>query len=257
MTRQRDQALIHVLADPDADAPRREFADACEADGDLDRAEFVRLQLDDAIRARTGEQTDSNDFHRAQSLLANHREEWTGTIAQLSRSQNFYRGMVEEIGVDAGEFLSNAATLFRLAPIRRLNLRGVREVLADLTHSPHLSQIVSLSISGPPIGDRGIEMVASSPYLGKLAVLDVRGNDITRAGVEALARSSNLPSLKSIDLYGNPAASIGENVWNDQGQVIGASTSEEALELERTYGRKPWLHPYQDFGPWERLVTGL
>ena len=258
MTSHRE-AMQAILDTPDADSPRLAYAVACEANGDSERGQFIRLQLEAAFRARAGRDDWWEPASQARDLREATSHEWAGPIHTRVARYDFYRGFVEMIQLDAKDFLSQADELYQLAPIRRLSLQGVAPVADELFKSPYLSRIVSLSLSHQKLGDRGVELLAASPYLGKLVSLDLAGNDIMIAGIEAMATSSKLPSLKKVELIGNPAASVSEIVAVDgmDGRTMFPRGSEEGWKLEQRYGRKTWLHTVEDHGRRELMETEL
>lgn len=242
-----DYWLQAVLDDPDADAPRLACAAACAEAGDRDRAEFIRLQMEAASLARKWAGEWWRPAIQADELLKPHREAWAGPIRARVVWYDFYRGFVEYIKLDAEEFLARAGELYRLAPVRRLILTGVKPLAGELFRSPHLARIVQLCLSDQQLDDHDIELLAASPYLGKLAWLDLARNNITLAGIEAMAASSGLGALQYVNLVGNAARSVSEIVGMDgmDGSLF-PQGSDDGWEIEQRYGRKTWLHPVED-----------
>jgi hypothetical protein len=162
----------------------------------------------------------------------------------------FHRGFVEKIEIDAAEFLAHADELYRLAPIRRLNLKHVAPVLDELFRSPSLSRIVSLTFDYEHIVDRGVELLAQSRHLANLSWLDLDGNDITRAGLAAMMKSDRLPSLRFVSFRDNPIFGRGkeleEEYGDDQGHMV--QLMDGLWPIEEELGRKTWLHTVRDLG---------
>jgi uncharacterized protein (TIGR02996 family) len=244
MTTELDALYNVVLRDPDSDAPRLAYADACEQLGDLDRAEFIRLQIAETTAHRAGRsQVRSGVFQRRFTLQERFGQLWAGTIRNRVRYAQFFRGFVEKIAVDARQFLEHAEELYALAPVRRLTLTGVLPVIDSLCKSQYLRRIVWLNLEDQKIGNHGVELIATSLYVGKLGYLGLEGTDISVAAVEALATSSNLPSLRLVS--GLPKA-FQEDTWWDQGQIINVLPPPEAAHIEQEYGRKAWLHSLEE-----------
>jgi uncharacterized protein (TIGR02996 family) len=172
-------AMQAVLDAPDAEAPRLAYAVLCEANGESKRGQFIRLQIETARRARAGRDDWWEPASQARELHETTSDAWAGPIHKRVTWYDFYGGFVEDIQLDAKDFLGQADELYQLAPIRRLALQNVAPVVEELFHSPHLARIVSLSLAHQKLGDRGIELLAASPYLGKLVSLDLPGNEIT------------------------------------------------------------------------------
>lgn len=238
-----------VIDDPDADAPRLAYAEGCEAAGQRERAQFIRLQVEAAVLARQPAGEWWRPARRADQMLEPHREEWAGPVGGRVAWYDFYRGFVEVVKLDAGAFLVQAGELYRLAPIRRLVLTGVKPVVGDLFASPYLGRIVQLSMERQGLDDRDLEVLAASPYLGKLAWLDLHWNPITVAGVEALAASSGLGALRYVGLAGTEADAASEVVGEDwDGTLFPNGPGAPGAAIERRHGRKAWLHTVEDNG---------
>jgi len=240
-----------VVDNPEDDAPRLAFAAACDALGDTERADFIRIQVAHRqyLRAKrpVGE---FPDLYREFALKKTHGPAWAGPINGRVRRYGFAGGFVEWIEVSASQFIAEAEQLHRLAPVRKLTLTGVSEVLESLVQCPHLDRIVSLDLGGQHIGDRGAELLAGSDHLRKLAWLDLPSNDITSAGLEALAATDKLPALQAVDFYNNPVANeVDEPYGNDQGQIVWVGDGAQLLPVEQRHGRKRWLHRVWELGP--------
>lgn len=245
-----DVLYRRVLEAPDAEAPRLLFADAVEQMDQVDRARFIRWQIEEAHQRRKPRSQWHVPAAKATALLETHRDEWAGPIRSKVDWFDFYRGFVEEIKIDARVFLESADDLFRLAPIRKLWITGLKPVCGEFFLSPHLEQVASLIIEHQHIGDTGMKMIADSPHLRKLVFLGLVGNDVTIAGVESLAASTGLPALKGVELAGNPAEVVCEIVSYDalDPECLFAEGSVEADRIDAKYGRKTWLHTVEDHG---------
>jgi uncharacterized protein (TIGR02996 family) len=236
-----DDSLAAVLAEPNADAPRLVYASACEAHGDSERAEFVRLQVQSIAARRKGdEQGELQGFQRELALRKRFGDQWAGPVRDSVKSFQFFRGFVEWIAVDAAYFLTHADELYAIAPIRMVALRDAVPVLKDLGCSPHLARLVWLSLENQQIEDHGVELLAESPYLRNIAYLGLAGTGMSAAGVETLAASPHLPALRRVT--GLPKE-FEEEEWWDQGKTIDVISPCEAPTIERKYGPKAWLHP--------------
>jgi hypothetical protein len=75
-----------------------------------------------------------------------------------------------------------------------------------LAGSPHLGNLVELTLEGQRIGDAGAVALARSDRLPRLRRLYLGGNGITRAGAEALAASPLARGLCFLDVEFNPGA---------------------------------------------------
>jgi hypothetical protein len=235
-----------VLAAPHAVEPRLAYAAACGSE----RAQFIRLQLEAQRVARAGRPEWSGTASEAQRLLEqhDHRHRWAGEISSRVRWFAFYGGFVEHIQIDAATFLATAEELCRLAPVRRLILTGARPAIVELARSPSLACIVELSLRRQ-IGDAELAVLVASPHLANLAWLDLAFCELTTGSVETLARA-NLPALRYVNFAGTEVESFAETVGIDgvSGQPVHPAGSAAAGALEQRYGRKAWLHPFEDLG---------
>src|SRR5438270_2655126 len=120
-----DAFLEAILEEPDDDGLRLIYADWLEEHGGEARAEFIRVQIE---RARLAD-NDARQWdlaEREQQLLAEHEANWTAPLRPFVRRCGLRRGFVEEITVKAQLLVYHAQTIFHLAPVRHLAVRGVR-----------------------------------------------------------------------------------------------------------------------------------
>jgi hypothetical protein len=87
-----------------------------------------------------------------------------------------------------------------------------------------------------------------SPYIANLKWLSLSDNSIGRAGAEALAASPHLAKCIYVNLGGNPTNPT-PNVSSYEG-IENRARPAIAADLERTFGKRPWLAvPGEDI-PW-------
>ncbi len=245
-----EQLLRDVLEKPTSTEARLAYADAIGG-LDRDRAEFIRVQVALAeIRRRPYDPPEWNQLlAREDALLAKHGEQWSRTIKPMAQRLQFRRGFVEEVALDAGEFLRVAADLYDRAPILHLELRGVKAVARELFASPHLARIRSLYLPSNELGDDEAELLARSPVLGQLRWLSLWGNQVGTRGLEAIAASDKLPELRYFDLDANPAPNPCPSVGGREsdGYVHDMDYPPINLELRKRFGARPWLTARVDY----------
>jgi uncharacterized protein (TIGR02996 family) len=97
-----------------------------------------------------------------------------------------------------------------LAELRALHLRaGCGDAgVAGLTRSPHIRQLVALSLSGDTFTDAGAEALAAWPGLASVRALDLSDTDLTGAGVEALVASPHFKAAY-LNFFYTSAGDIG------------------------------------------------
>jgi len=191
-----DAFLGDILECPEDDAPRLIYADWLEDEGEPERAEFIRLQCELASRAR---ETDRPATARAreQELLSANGPAWAGPLAGLVRSFEFRRGFIERVRLDSSALLEQGEEVFRLAPVRHLELivqRADSELVADC---PQLARLRALDLNYPAPDGAGLCAVLASPHLARLRSLRLRmpAWALRPPAVQAMHRLSRLSAL--------------------------------------------------------------
>jgi uncharacterized protein (TIGR02996 family) len=220
--------LEDILAHPDDDTPRLIFADWLEDEGDSDRAEFIRVQIE---RARLPE-WDARQVRlkvREDELIKMHAREWELELPQgigIAWTR-FHRGFVAAANFGSFKILKeNIDTWWSVTPLESVSvpwtpfpeiveslppIPGLRELslhiqyfnpdeVDRLANAPFLSTLHSLEINDCYLGVEGFRRLVASPHLGNLRSLLVSGNDIGNGGIDALINASTLPSLTELDL---------------------------------------------------------
>lgn len=219
MTSIHSEFLQAIISSPDDDAPRLVFADWLEDAGDVDRAEFIRVQCELAhINA------DDPRWKRMQArereLLKLHYVEWQSNLPQLEEVTwgGFHRGFVGTIHVGSAEaFTHQAAAIFSAAPIRELRLQRIfTDGAKRVALTPQLARIRVLDLEdGNTIGNAGAQALANSPYIGGLTALKLRGNAIGPAGARALAAATHMGPLIELNLDHNAIYDEGVQAFVD------------------------------------------
>ena len=168
-----DSQLRNVLDDPDADAPRADYAQWI---GPVDpaRAEFIRLQL-------AGDP--------AEALLEVHGARWAEAFAPFGARDFVYRrGFAEGMSLTGRSFISLGTRLLNSAPLREVRLIAVNFLMGELVMCSHLAKLEVLDLSGNRIGDTGASLLSGCEYLEGLRELRLAGNSLT-AECEARMRA--------------------------------------------------------------------
>jgi uncharacterized protein (TIGR02996 family) len=194
--------LQAILETPDDDTPRLVYADWLDEHDDAERAEFIRLQIRLATLSADDPQRLTLE-ERCGALLTEHEDQWLGQLAPLTSTCQFRRGFVEVVSLGFKQFLANAETIFRLAPVRQLKLLRLahtRESLDNLAASPYLGRIRRLDLRGSEIGPGHLHDLLASPHLANLEELDLGGTRIGPDGVRDLAQATHLSRLTWLSL---------------------------------------------------------
>src|SRR5262249_44827492 len=168
--------LSDIRASPDDDGVRLIYADWLQENGQPERAEFIRVQVelarladDDPRREALGDRQDE--------LLAAHGDEWRRPLFNSGAGKaEWNRGFVEEVDLERDD---GVADILRAAPVRRLRLRNAT--------SERLAAIIRL------------------PQFASVRELTAEPRYNTRLRTEELARSCEVAGLTALslkDLYG-------------------------------------------------------
>lgn len=203
----RDALLAAILANPDEDTPRLMFADWLKENGDSDRGEFVRLQVE-AAHAEPFSPSARPLAADAQRLLERHAGEWTRHLAERTVARQFVRGFVEQVTVNAATFARDAAALFAAEPIR--SLRVLRYAVPPVSldaffNAPQLAQVTRLDFSRfcpqPSEFDAfTTAFAAAQPRFDQITDLNLRENAVQPGWLRTLLAGGALPALAGLDL---------------------------------------------------------
>ncbi len=216
--------LDAIVADIDDNAPRLIYADWLDEQGDSNRAEFIRVQVERA-RLPAWDAAQVRLRLREQELLARHGEAWLAELPAIkgAKWEGFRRGIVAEVSFTSFEAMRASAHACRaVAPVeavtvrwprRREGGRGVKPIaeLRELTltgnpdydafewvaESPQLSTLRRLTARGL-FGD-SLERLVASPHLANLKSLRLPSNNLGNEGITALTRSATLSALEELD----------------------------------------------------------
>src|SRR5262249_34394250 len=173
-----ERFLSDILAHPEDDAPRLVYADWLEENGQPERAEFIRLQID---LASLPEHDPRRPELRARerALLPGQEAEWGRKLRLAPHQVGLGRGVVEGVYLGLDGLLARAQELFDLAPVREaVVVAGTAEahLLDSLARQPFLGRLTSLGLSYSALGPEEVRALARSPYLGGLRSLSLDGD---------------------------------------------------------------------------------
>jgi uncharacterized protein (TIGR02996 family) len=197
-----------IRDEPTDDGPRLIYADWLAEHGRPDRAEFVRVQCAlDRLPDDDPRRTDL--LQRERLLLEANEARWTAELTPLVSDWAFRRGVIDAVSVDAGQFLAAGATIFDLAPVRRVRFLNVGDRLTGLVQSPLLELVRELDLSGNALGNGGPNLLARSRHLVRLDALDLGFTELGDKGLQKLAGSPVFGGLRSLHINGNENGRIG------------------------------------------------
>jgi uncharacterized protein (TIGR02996 family) len=235
------EALLRAILDaPEDDVPRLVFADWLEDNGELDRAEFIRIQIERERLGMPAERCHFGDVRnparlapdqmmrreellaREETLWEKNKRRWKTELPVLSgidwcdRQRGFVEGIVAE---SFRAFRTHARRIFDLTPLRGLRFgpssrfREPRFLTADsgvrLADFPALARLRHLEFHGSALGDRGAIALARSPHVANLISLEMSMSTVDDPGATALAESPYLGNLRGLLLYMNRIGNAG------------------------------------------------
>jgi uncharacterized protein (TIGR02996 family) len=242
------KALLRAAKEqPGDDLPRLVLADWLEEQGNLSRAEFIRVQVRLARLAAIHPDQPALK-RRERELLAAHAGRWVDGLMRFTHYSSFERGLLflqvstpeaflhpqgqaerrpelydwvaglQFPVVSAtrqaramGRFLKQAAAF---AGLTHLQLGGgcSQRDFARFIVLPQLALLTHLDLSGCGIGDAGVKALAASPYLSRLTALGLDANLISDDGIRELANSPHLARLQTLSLTGNAISDHGADL---------------------------------------------
>src|SRR5579883_801562 len=216
--------LNAIRANSDEDTPRLAFADWLAEQGEGDRSEFVRAQIE---QTHLSPDDDRQSVLHAKELrlLAKHGVAWTAGPPIL-RTARFRRGFAEFLGAPAAALAEQLSEVVSLAPIRELwitnmgdadglgaklaelsALEGIdaigisdmnsemtpAEQLIQLFSSPHLRRIRKLTMFCPACTPEVLDQLLSLPALQHVESLHFNGGLTADDAIGILAKHPKLP----------------------------------------------------------------
>lgn len=207
MQTEAEAFLQRIRAYPDDDAQRLIFADWLDEEGDP-RGRFIRVQLALATLSENDRARPALLAEERQ-LLAVHRDAWEAPLRGLVSGPVFRRGFIDEVKVEAKQFLRHAHEIFNAAPVRHVHLLDVGGSLPAVTQCPYLSRLAALTVYAQHAGEPLARAVARSPHLSSLRALHLGRNRFADDAVEHLATSPHLAALEELDLSENEIGETG------------------------------------------------
>jgi uncharacterized protein (TIGR02996 family) len=214
--------LDAICAQPDDDTARLVYADWLAENGQADRGEFIRADIE---FARTPPNTETDErrrrvlLERRTELLKKHKTAWLAPFVPFAKDGAFVRGFVQALEVPANTFLQQAEKWFALAPLTRVKFTACSVYdpstashtwwSAELFASPYLSRLEAIDLEAQRVVATDIERLAEHPNLARLRELVLAWNAIRSEGAKVLAQMPQLSGLQTLDLRGNGISDSG------------------------------------------------
>jgi uncharacterized protein (TIGR02996 family) len=198
--------LHEVQTRPDDDAPRLVYADWLEENGQPERAEFIRVQIELA-RMTQWDRRRQPLTRREYELFARHGNRWSAPLIGHVMRWQYRRGFVEQVKASVAQLRGSAEILSASFPVRDLHVKypeqnELPELAAVLNSIGHIER---LDLSHGRIGDEGLQVLLDSPAAPGLHSLKLPWCELTDDALRLLAGTKQLPALAEIDLSGNKA----------------------------------------------------
>lgn len=196
--RMRDDAnlLAGIIAQPDDDAPRLIYADWLDEQGDTDRAEFIRVQIQLA-RTPWGHPDAWAIRQRNSDLLGEFQLEWAKPVLDAGAHMwNFERGFLHLADLPLAEFVQHGDRLIQHSTIRKILGRGHVDPrrLCACAAAWHLTTLIT-----PDIDDDAMaEALAHETRLTSLRSLGLGARVYSEARWRQLCASPHLQGVEEL-----------------------------------------------------------
>jgi uncharacterized protein (TIGR02996 family) len=208
-----DRAFLEaILETPDDDTPRLVYADWLDDNDQGHRAEFIRIQC----RLDRMDEFDPERLaleQREADLLAVHGESWKPPVpswVHLKHGHPFRRGFLEQASSTATDFLKRGAGLFAVTPVSQLQIRNLRDKMAQLAASPLLAHVPGLNFHESDLSPAELDTLGASPHLGNLRELALGWTRLSGATASSLAGWPILSRLRRLTLAAGDAEALEE-----------------------------------------------
>lgn len=206
------EPLLKMIWDaPYDDGPRLVYADWLEEQGDAERAEIIRVQID---LSRLAEDDGRRPTLKQRELeLLRHSRQWMQQLTQVRAgtdyrlpliTSSFERGFPLPVyTVSTIDFVTRADEFIGAAPLWRIRFIDTRGLGSRLAESPFLRRVKEMSLSNGNLEDDDAARIFRSKHLVHLTRLDLRFNDLRRQAAAAVADSTSLARLTHVDMRWN------------------------------------------------------
>ena len=226
-SRDRVSVLLSAIKDaPDDEANRQVLADQYETAGDVDRARFIRSQVERAKLPRWDARAVAMELDE-RAIARDHEAAWRAELPQIKgvTYAGFDRGLFSSVAFEDPELISKhiddlmagyplsgvhmrwprrgaRPKLGAIPGLKSLVVNGTVMQVADiewLAKSPLLSTVEELTLQGNRFSDDGLAALLESPHLTKLRRLRIPFHELSNEGIAQLAEAT-LPQLVELDL---------------------------------------------------------
>jgi uncharacterized protein (TIGR02996 family) len=206
MTSERDAILGTICDHPDDNAPRLVYADWLDENGDPERAEFIRWQIEIANLDPTSKRYEEI-FPKMRAKLSRKGKEWAGNITnRIGQQILFRRGFIEQISVLVGELRKTYdMVLSKQEPLRKVTVKLCpnREIL-QVMQMPHPPTVNTLEFKKSKINDGGLLGIASLPNIEHLKL----AGNFQEVGLCCMADNFYAPKMRTLTLLSSARVAL-------------------------------------------------
>ena len=213
MTTERD-LLRAITREPDDGAPRLVYSDWLEEQGQAERAEFIRSQLQLAGLAEDLPRRRELAF-RCRQLLDNHENQWLDPLGVDPTDWSWSRGFVEVIDLDPDSLKERRTALFQTCPVRRLILCDLLGELDALELVPADNRLTALELLGNILAPQALQGLPRFEQFAGLAELNLAFNRLDDSAVDFLCGEPFFQDLSLLQLACNPFTEQGRQRLRD------------------------------------------
>ncbi len=197
-----------ILDNPADDTARLVFADWLQENGEPERAEFIRVQIE-AETLPEAELAESKSDQRAVTLQKEHEHAWRQAIGIASDDGTYSRGFLTRVQLYPQDFDGRVSRVLSIEPATfQLSLQAnddeepiALKAVDALAADPRLRAITTIVSSGGRFGPKRFARLMKSPHLTNLRDIDISWDDlIGAAGIRAIANSPAGFELKPLTL---------------------------------------------------------
>jgi uncharacterized protein (TIGR02996 family) len=207
-----EAAMLRMICeDPEADLPRLVYADWLEEHDRIERAAFIRWQIEishDPVRY--GSSYYRNQFNT--DFYSYFVPDWLKSLPRWAKEYQpsshcypklFERGFLAKWDFQASLFARHGESFVEVHPLRVLTLTQAKPICPELGQSRAMRHIQRLDLRANNIDDWDLSRLLKNEHLESLETLNLRFNELTDVSARFLATTHTLPRLHTLDLRGN------------------------------------------------------
>ncbi len=196
----RDAFLRTIIENPDDDTPRLVFADWLEENGDPERAEFIRLQIE-LMRTLEWEPRFDEIQFRVGDLLSKNGMRWRPELPWFDRLI-YERGFVEGVIAVADDFFENRNALRHAIPLREVRFTASDSTIYEILDAVNSERLPRVSFDLPN-GLMGLWQTPPRAVYPHLLCLSLREIGLDDGNANRVFAPQSLPGLLRLDVSFN------------------------------------------------------